>query len=154
MIQDLINGSFEILAGLAVLHHCAVLRRDRQVRGLSIPAVFFFTAWGFWNIYYYPFLGQPFSFAGGIFVTAANCAYLALLIFYSQGRMPQRIKRWALCSWRGHRNDSPSFTFGYDLYPCKHCGQDIFGNTWEDIEPLTDEMLDDLHREIALEGER
>ena len=149
MIQDLINGSFEFAAGMAVLHHCSVLQHDRQVRGLSIPAVFFFTAWGFWNIYYYPFLGQPLSFAGGIFVTIANCAYVGLLTYYSQARLSCWLKRWGLCSWRGHRNDSPSFTCGHALYPCKHCGQDIFGLTWQDIEPMTDEMLDDLHREIA-----
>lgn len=85
MIQDIINGGFEFAAGLAVLRHCAVLQRDRQVRGVSIPAMFFFTAWGFWNIYYYPFLGQPFSFVGGIFVTVANCGYLALLMQYRAG---------------------------------------------------------------------
>lgn len=177
MIQDLINGSFEVAAGLAVLHHCAVLRHDRQVRGLSIPAVFFFTAWGFWNIYYYPFLGQPLSFAGGIFVTVANCTYLALLLQYRDGiNLPQtRIFlakwragyrpgepgwaiedqqvlnvilgiKWAVrdflgglvCQFRGH--DYPFYEIhSYSLYFCTRCHREMFGRTFADLRPMSDE---------------
>ena len=109
MIQDLINGGFEVAAGLSVLHHCAVLRHDREVRSLSIPAVFFFTAWGFWNIYYYPFLGQPLSFAGGIFVTVANCAYLALLLQYRGGITIGQVRIF-IGKWRaGYRPGEPGW---------------------------------------------
>jgi len=145
--QDAMNAGFEFGAGLAVLHHCWRLHQDKEVRGLSIPAVVFFTLWGGWNIYYYPHLDQTYSFAGGIFVTLANVAYVVMLITYSQHPAAQWIKRQTVCRVQGHRNDSPFFVSGNKcLYPCKHCGEDIFGRTWDDLVPLADderEMLEE-----------
>lgn len=83
MSADLVNGLFEALAGLFVLNHCRVLRRDRAVAGVSIASVIFFTTWGFWNLLYYPALGQSLSFIGGIFVVAANIYYVWLLLYFS-----------------------------------------------------------------------
>lgn len=150
---DMVNAGFEAGAGLAVLAHCATLYRDKEARGLSIPAVVFFTVWGFWNVFYYPHLGQFWSLAGGIFVTLANLIYLALLLAYSRHRLARWIKRQTVCRIRGHRNDSPEFTIGYALYPCKRCGDDVFGNTWDDILPLTDEMHEDSIRQDELARE-
>lgn len=89
MSADLVNGLFEALAGLFVLNHCRVLRRDRAVAGVSIASVAFFTLWGVWNLYYYPSLGQSLSFFGGLFVVAANAFYVGLLLFYSNIRCPR-----------------------------------------------------------------
>lgn len=72
MIADLINGSFEILGGLFILNHCRVVLKDKRVAGVSVVSVAFFTAWGFWNLYYYPSLNQWWSFAGGCVVVAAK----------------------------------------------------------------------------------
>lgn len=141
---DMVNAGFEAGAGVAVLLHCARLHEDKQVRGMSITAVVFFTLWGLWNIFYYPFLGQFWSFVGGIFVTVANLFYVAMLVFYSRHHMARWIKRQTVCRIRGHRNDAPYFTIGYALYPCKHCGEDIFGNTWDDIEPMPDDLRDQV----------
>ena len=58
MIADYINGSFEVLAGLFVLLNVRRILRDKTVRGVSILPTAFFTLWGFWNMYYYPYLGQ------------------------------------------------------------------------------------------------
>lgn len=80
---DLINGAFEALAGLAVLNHCRALHRDKQVRGVAVSSTAFFTAWGLWNLYYYPQLGQIWSFVGGIVVTAANLLYVSMLLYYT-----------------------------------------------------------------------
>lgn len=82
---DLINAGFEVGAGGAVLAHCWQLYQDKQVRGLSVAAVVFFTLWGMWNMFFYPHLGQFWSFAGGIFVTLANVIYVALLVRYRKG---------------------------------------------------------------------
>lgn len=142
----MVNASFEAGAGLAVLAHCARLYVDKEARGLSIPAVLFFAVWGGWNIFYYPHLGQFWSLAGGIFVTLANLIYLALLVTYSRHDLPCWIKRQTVCRVLGHQNDAPYFTIGYALYPCKHCGDDIFGKTWDDIEPMPDDMREDLER--------
>jgi len=81
-IPDLINGSFELLAGLFVLNHCRAVIRDKAVKGVSIISVGFFTSWGFWNLFYYPHLDQWLSFFGGLFIVAANSIWVLLLLKY------------------------------------------------------------------------
>jgi hypothetical protein len=80
--KDAINGTFELAAGLFVLNHCRVLKAHKQVRGVSMLSVAFFTLWGLWNLYYYPALNQPLSFYGGLFVVAANAFYLGMALHY------------------------------------------------------------------------
>lgn len=82
MLADIINGSFEALASLFILNHCRVLWRQKQVRGVSIVSTSFFFTWGVWNIAYYPMIGQPFSFACGVLVTAANALCVGLMWHY------------------------------------------------------------------------
>jgi hypothetical protein len=92
---DLINGAFEFGAFLAIVNNCRVLLRDKVVRGFSGTSTLFFTLWGFWNILYYPHLGQTASFLAGLLVVTANCAYLGLLLHYRR-----RAKRNQLDLWR------------------------------------------------------
>lgn len=83
--RDIINGAFEGLAAFFVLLHVLKLRRDKQVKGVSILAVFFFTAWGVWNAtVYYPGLEQWLSWAGGIAVAGMNGVYVGMLVYYSR----------------------------------------------------------------------
>lgn len=82
MSNDLINGLFEALSGAMVLNHCRAIIKDKCVAGVSIISVAFFSAWGFWNLYYYPSLGQFWSFVGGMFIVISNMAWLLLLIKY------------------------------------------------------------------------
>ena len=82
-IPDLINGSFEMLGGAFILLSIRKLLRDKIVRGVSWIHVFYFAVWGIWNLYYYPSLGQTFSFIGGISVAVTNTIYTALLIWYT-----------------------------------------------------------------------
>lgn len=84
MSPDLINASFEAMASAAVLNHCRALLRDRTVNGVSTASTGFFFAWGLWNLFYYPHIGQPLSFAAGIAVTASNCLWLVLLVVFSK----------------------------------------------------------------------
>lgn len=82
MVADLINGSFEFLAGFMILNHCRAVMKDKEVKGVSIVSTIFFTAWGVWNLYYYPSLDQWISFYGGLMIVAANIYYVALLLHY------------------------------------------------------------------------
>lgn len=82
MNPDLINSLFELLSGLFVLNHCRVILKEKHVAGVSIVSVFFFILWGFWNLFYYPHLGQHLSFYGGIFICFANIVWISLLIRY------------------------------------------------------------------------
>lgn len=81
-MNDLVNGLFELVAGIAAFYNCYVIRRDKMVRGVSIASTFFFTSWGAWNLYYYPSLDQTLSFYGGVVIFAANALYVYLLLSY------------------------------------------------------------------------
>lgn len=78
MTPDHINGLFELIGGLLIWANVVRLARDRQIRGVDWRVTGFFWAWGLWNLFYYPHLGQWWSFAGGLMIVVANCAWLAL----------------------------------------------------------------------------
>ena len=61
---DLINGTFEASGSLFILRSIFLLHKQKLVRGVSLIHVAFFMAWGWWNLYYYPHLGQWLSFWG------------------------------------------------------------------------------------------
>lgn len=84
-IPDLINGAFELGGGLLILNHCRAVLRDKAVAGVSILSTAIFTAWGFWNLYYYPHLDQWASFVGGLLIVTANCLWVGLMLKYRKG---------------------------------------------------------------------
>lgn len=79
---DWINGAFELLAGVAVLHHCWILHRTKRFEGMSVPSTVFFWLWGVWNLFFYPHLGQWISFVGGVSIMAANLLWAVLMFKY------------------------------------------------------------------------
>lgn len=81
-MNDILNGLFEIGGAFLLTMHCRNLYRDKTVRGMSVAPFIFFTAWGYWNLYYYPSVGCPWSFAGGVAVVLVNTVYLAMLWWY------------------------------------------------------------------------
>lgn len=81
---DALNGAFELLGGFFILLSVFKLLRDKQVRGISWLTTAFFMAWGYWNLYYYPSLGQWLSFSGGVFIVATNTLWVILLIHYTR----------------------------------------------------------------------
>ena len=84
MSDDLINGLVHAIAGLMVLDHVRVLRRDRQVKGISIPTQIFFLGWGVWSLKYYSGLEQWYSSAGGALIAVANLLWFAHYIWYER----------------------------------------------------------------------
>ena len=79
---DLINGAFEFLGGFALWDNVKRIKIDKQTRGVNWRVTFFFAAWGFWNLFYYPSLDQWLSFFGGLNIVAANAAWLYYAIKY------------------------------------------------------------------------
>lgn len=75
---DLINCTFECLGGLAVLASCYRTYKSKSADGVSLITIGFFTSWGFWNLYYYPSLGQVVSGVAAIGVCAANSLWWSL----------------------------------------------------------------------------
>lgn len=77
---DLINGLFELLGAVFTWRNFLELRRDRRIAGVYWPTTAFFSAWGLWNLIYYPTLDQWMSFAGGVALVAGNLAWVLLAI--------------------------------------------------------------------------
>lgn len=82
MTPDMINGTFEAIGGLLILNHCRAVLKDKAVKGVSIFSTAVFTAWGFWNLFYYPHLDQWYSFTGGLVIVSANALWVYLLMKY------------------------------------------------------------------------
>jgi len=78
---DLINAGFEAFASLFIMNHARVIWITRQARGVSLLSAAFFVLWGFWNIWYYPHLGQIFSFYAGLAIMAANFFWIFTICY-------------------------------------------------------------------------
>lgn len=86
LTPDFINGCFEALGSAFVFLHIRQIQKDKSVAGVSIPATIFFTSWGVWNLYYYPHLGQWWSFMGGIGIVTMNVIWVYYMIKYWKNR--------------------------------------------------------------------
>jgi len=84
MTHDVINAIFEAGGGLLLIINVARLLRDRRISGVSVWPTAWWTAWGAWNLVYYPALGQWASFAAGILVVIANAAWVGLAVWYGR----------------------------------------------------------------------
>jgi len=82
MVMDNINGLFEMTGGIFVSLHVLRLYHDKKVRGVSAVAVAFFVMWGWFNLIYYPSLGQWWSTLGASGVAIVNTVWLYLTIYY------------------------------------------------------------------------
>lgn len=81
-VPDMINGSFQMIAAPFISLSIVKLYKEKKVRGISYLHVAFFTCWGFWNLFYYPYLGQWSSFVGGIVIVMVNLIWLIQMIYY------------------------------------------------------------------------
>lgn len=82
MIPDHVNAFFEGGGALLQTLNVRQLLHDKTVRGVHWGPLSFWTAWGCWNVVYYPSLGQWWSFAGGVSVVAVNAVNLFLMWRY------------------------------------------------------------------------
>ena len=83
-IPDLINAMFEMLGGAFICMSILKLAKEKKVRGIHWLHASFFTSWGWWNLYYYPYLDQWASFVGGAFLVLTNTVWLWQLIYYTR----------------------------------------------------------------------
>lgn len=82
MSPDLMNGLFEFTGAVMLARNVLQLHRDKMVRGVHWSPTLFFAAWGIWNLYYYPALGQWCSFSGGMAIVAVNFVWFCQMMYY------------------------------------------------------------------------
>lgn len=84
MTPDIFNSLLELLGGIFQFRNCWVLYKAKQVMGVDWKVIAFFAVWGIWNLFYYPHLGQWYSFIGGILVAIANIIWVVMAIIYEK----------------------------------------------------------------------
>lgn len=82
-LADAINGTLELIGAFFILKSILRLHEDKVVRGIVWYHPAFYMLWGYFNMYYYPSLGQWFSFAGGVAVVVTNTIWVGQLIYYT-----------------------------------------------------------------------
>jgi hypothetical protein len=82
-LPDIINGTFELSGAFFIYMSIRKVLADKAVAGVHWVHVGFFAVWGLWNLYYYPHLGQWWSFVGGVAIVVTNLIYVGLLLRYS-----------------------------------------------------------------------
>ena len=82
MSPDIFNGIFELVAGCFIWLSVRKLHQEKLVRGVHWLPIGFFMVWGYWNLFYYPHLGQWFSFWGGIGVVMTNTLWVLMATRY------------------------------------------------------------------------
>lgn len=75
-LPDLINGLFEFSGALFNCLNVRAIFRDKKISGVHWSPVVLFSAWGLWNLYYYPHLHQWLSFTGGLAIVSTNLIWL------------------------------------------------------------------------------
>lgn len=82
-LPDMINGAFEASAGAFSILNVIAIRKSRSIAGVHWLPTCVFSAWGVFNLYYYPHLGQWFSFVGGLSIASINMTWLAHVWYYA-----------------------------------------------------------------------
>lgn len=80
MIPDLGNALFETLGAFFIWKSVGVLWKERQIKGVYWPAWVFYSMWGLWNLYYYPTMGQWYSFFAGCVLVTGNITWVVLAV--------------------------------------------------------------------------
>ncbi len=81
---DNINGLYEAIGGIFMLANCIKVYKDKEVKGISLVSCIFFCTWGYWNLLYYPLLGQWMSTAGAALLTLFNTIWIGQAIYYTR----------------------------------------------------------------------
>lgn len=83
---DIVNSVFEAGGAVAAWKNALQLQRDKQIKGVYWPVYVFYSAWGLWNLVYYPGLGQWLSFGAGVLLVTGNIAWVVLAIRFRRNR--------------------------------------------------------------------
>lgn len=81
---DHVNAVFEFAGALLTWMNVKRVWEDRGYAGVYLPAVILFMSWGFWNLYFYSSLQQPWSVIATYVMTSANIAWVGLMLWFGR----------------------------------------------------------------------
>lgn len=100
-MNDTINALFELGGSLLIWLNVRTILKDKVVKGVFWPVNVFYTLWGVWNMYYYPSLGQSWSFWAGIGVVVGNAVWCVAAWKYRPRKSAIRTFPDAACMFCG-----------------------------------------------------
>ena len=80
--QDLVNGMFGLIASILAYQNIREAIKHKEIKGVHWASTGFFTCWGIWNLYFYPYLGMWFSFVGSLSIVFIDIWWLTLFYRY------------------------------------------------------------------------
>jgi hypothetical protein len=80
---DQINAGFEMAGAISRTFDCVQLYRAKRFVGGSLFTAFFFLMWGFFNIVFYPSLGQTYSYLAALALTTMNALWLVMAMYFN-----------------------------------------------------------------------
>lgn len=80
---DVFNGTLETVGAALMWANAYKLWRQKRIHGVYWWVQGFFALWGYWNLFYYPSLGQWVSFVGAAMMASGNTVWTALAIYYT-----------------------------------------------------------------------
>lgn len=80
--MDQINSFFISVASIFYFLNLLKLYKDKDVKGISILSIIFFSTWNFWTLYFFWDTEYSLTKNAYIAVAASNILYLSLLFYY------------------------------------------------------------------------
>lgn len=81
---DFANGCFEFFGACLICLNIKQLYRDKKLSGVHWMPQMFFTTWGLYNLGFYPYLGQYWSFLGACTIVLTNTIYISMMLYYGK----------------------------------------------------------------------
>lgn len=93
--HDLINACFEGGGAIFLCLNVRRLLKDKSVKGVSLLTTSWWTAWGFWNVYFYAAVSCAASFWAGIAVLAVQAVWVVLALHFARAeRYRAHVEAW------------------------------------------------------------
>lgn len=105
MNADIVNALFEAIGGCLIWINVYRLHIDKRIAGVSMLPTAFFSAWGIWNLWFYPAVGAWWSFLGGISIVIANSVWWWQMLKYRKN--PDESVRPVVRLWTKRSEQQP-----------------------------------------------
>jgi hypothetical protein len=91
---DKFNAALELCGAFVIFLNIKKTYIDKSVRGIDWRYLAFYIGWGAWNMFYYPSLGQWWSFYAGILIIWFDVIWLAQIWYYNGLEKNKRIQQY------------------------------------------------------------
>lgn len=91
---DKVNAAISLTGSCFLWANVYSLYKEKEVKGVHWGSVAFFTALGFWNLFFYSTLQQTFSMLAGVSGVVANIVWLGMALWLHAKKLDTIKLRW------------------------------------------------------------